>query len=84
MRNEWRILFSQNVTGIDFGSGYSEVMFLGPLWSPYGSPGCRIIDNGLFGQISVRTAFKPKLAGKVFEQKPAGTMSEQKPAGTVF
>ena len=34
----------------------------------------RIIDNGLLGQISVRTAFKQKLAGTVFEQKPAGTV----------
>ena len=80
MRNEWRILFSQNVTGIDFGSGYSEVMFLGPLWSPYGSPGCRIIDNGLFGQISVRTAFKQKLAGT----EAAVTVFKQKLAGIVF
>ena len=31
-------------------------------------PGCRIIDNGMFGQISVRTAFKQKLAGTVLEQ----------------
>ena len=47
-------------------------------------PGGRIIDNGMLGQISVRTAFKQKLAGTVFEQKPAGTVLEQKPAGTVF
>ena len=36
-------------------------------------PDRRIIDNGMFGQISVRTLFKQKLAGTVFEQKPAGT-----------
>ena len=30
-------------------------------------PGCMIIDNGLFGQISVRTVFKQKLAGTVLE-----------------
>ena len=34
--------------------------------------GGRIIDNGLFGQISVRTAFKQKLAGTVFEPKRLG------------
>ena len=38
--------------------------------------GCRIIDNGLFRQISVKTAFKQKLAGKLLEQKPAGTVFE--------
>ena len=51
---------------------------------------CKIIDNGLFGQITVRPAFKQKLAGTMFEQRPAGTVFKQKaagtkkPAGTVF
>ena len=62
------------MTGIDFGSGYPEETFLGPLWSHYGTAGCRIIDNGLFSQISFRTAFKQKLAGTVLEQKPVGTV----------
>ena len=46
--------------------------------------GRRFKDNVMFGQISVRTAFKQKLAGTVFEQKPAETVFEQKPVGTVF
>ena len=48
------------------------------------SSGCRIIDDGMFGQIPVRTSVKQKLAGTVFKQKPAGTVFEQKPAGTVL